>query len=656
MRRFLNKLFRGSRTTSSTRGGRPAPRRVTLQVERLEERLALSTTPPYFQILNVPASVQAGSSLTVEVVERGIINNFAASPRPATSANLFLGAQGATLSLGTVSLSDGIGFATVKLPTYAETGTLSAIAGSITGYAPLTLTPGPLTHFVVSAPSQATVNSPFQVTVTAEDALGNTVTSDNQAPRLTVSSGIFAISPLSWSNGVGTATVTQYAAGSMTLTAAAGSVTGSASVSVVPAEATHFQVTLEGGGTQVASGGVAVVDIKALDANGNLVTNFNQVPTLTASYGFPVSLDDISWFNGEGFADVTLTAPGTTTLTATAGKVTGTSSSFTVAPASYPWWSGYTINPSSGVTAVGGTWAQPADSGPNNADCLIWVGIDGNGSGTVEQCGTKMTMVNGQAQYYAFYELFGDQTPSSQSPNPNPTGPDYYEQYISGTTFPVHPGDTISAEVSLVPGTTNSFRFNMTDKPANGGPLETFSLVQTTQYVTPSRTSAEWIVENDQFPQQPLANFGQVTFTGAWAETGPTLSHPATIGPITSFADAQAVDMVTPARNPYTLPTTVALTGGASTSNTPGYLEPAAGVSSSSFTVSYAQPVNRAALPVSTVPSAAKAGGSALGTNAAADALFALDARDNRLGSTAALDALFALDAPGHHRRQELLW
>jgi hypothetical protein len=43
MRRFLNKLFRDFRTTSTARGGRGAPRRAALQVEGLEDRLVMTS-------------------------------------------------------------------------------------------------------------------------------------------------------------------------------------------------------------------------------------------------------------------------------------------------------------------------------------------------------------------------------------------------------------------------------------------------------------------------------------------------------------------------------------------------------------------------------------------------------------------------------------
>jgi hypothetical protein len=625
-----------------------------LSVEALEDRVVPSTTsivqPPSLQFRDVPASAQAGAKILVGVVESGgTTNNALVSSQASITANLFLASNGATLSLGSVSVLDGIGFTTVQLPSYPETAILEAVAGSLRVTTNLNITPGTLTHFVVSAPSQATAGTPFQVTVTAEDALGNTVTSDNQTPTLTASSAApVTVSGFQWANGIGRATVTQNKAGSMTLTAAAGSIKNSTSVSVISAVATHFQVTLDGGATELTSGVSSFVDLVALDANGKVVTNFNQTPTITASYGSPVTLGGIFWSNGKGFASVIAAAPGTTTLTFTAGKVTGTSKIITVVPSDSSDWSGYTIRTAtSSVTAVGATWVQPADFGPNNADGLIWVGIDGANNGTVEQCGTKMTMVNGKAEYSAFYELFGDQTPSSQSPNPNPTGPDFFETFIPATTFRVQPGDTISAAVFLVPTTTNSFMFEMTDKPANGGPLETFSLVQTPQFITAQRSSAEWIVENDNVPNQPLANYGQVTFTGAWAATGPTLSHPGSVGSVSSFLSAQAVEMTVVAKNPpvgVNPVHAVSIPSATTTSNTLGFLEPAAGVFSSSFTVSWF-PANGVLPPVSTALNAAIGHSSVLGSTAAVDVLFAHDAQHKPVRSTAAANAAVATAA-----------
>ena len=185
-------------------------------------------------------------------------------------------------------------------------------------------------------------------------------------------------------------------------------------------------------------------------------------------------------------------------------------------------WTGYAADPGSGVTAVGASWIEPTVSGPNGSKLSTWVGIDGWGGSTVEQCGVAATVVNGVAQYVAWYEFFGDQTPSNVSPNPNPKGPDYGQQNISTVTFPVYAGDQISASVSLVPGTTREFLFQMTDQSIKGGNPEIFSRDQAMQYVTPALSTAEWIDENPNYAAQPLANFGGMRFTGAWATVSST--------------------------------------------------------------------------------------------------------------------------------------
>jgi hypothetical protein len=62
MRRFLNKLFGNSRTTSTAHRGRQAPRRVTLQVEDLEERMVPSASS-----FNMHSVVEPATGRTVVV-------------------------------------------------------------------------------------------------------------------------------------------------------------------------------------------------------------------------------------------------------------------------------------------------------------------------------------------------------------------------------------------------------------------------------------------------------------------------------------------------------------------------------------------------------------------------------------------------------------
>jgi hypothetical protein len=70
-------------------------------------------------------------------------------------------------------------------------------------------------------------------------------------------------------------------------------------------------------------------------------------------------------------------------------------------------WSGYAVDSSKdSVSSVAGSWTVPAVAGSGTAYSSIWVGLDGSNSSTVEQIGTDSDVINGQAQYYAWYEMY----------------------------------------------------------------------------------------------------------------------------------------------------------------------------------------------------------------------------------------------------------
>ena len=89
-------------------------------------------------------------------------------------------------------------------------------------------------------------------------------------------------------------------------------------------------------------------------------------------------------------------------------------------------WSGYVAQSSAGksFSSVSGSWTQPAAStNSGQAYSAFWVGLGGAGnqSQALEQVGTSSDVVNGQTQYYAWYELV---------PAPE-----------TKLNLPVHPGD-----------------------------------------------------------------------------------------------------------------------------------------------------------------------------------------------------------------------
>jgi hypothetical protein len=172
-------------------------------------------------------------------------------------------------------------------------------------------------------------------------------------------------------------------------------------------------------------------------------------------------------------------------------------------------WSGYAVltnltSPQAGaVTSVSGTWVVPSVSGTGTAYSSAWVGIDGDGSNTVEQIGTDQDIVGGVAQYYAWYEM--------------------YPKYpVNLTNFPVKPGDKITASVTYLGKT--GFKLTITNSSNNNKRNNTFTTTQ--KCPSSKRLSAEWIMEAPwSSGVLPLANFGTVDFSNCTATlngvTGP---------------------------------------------------------------------------------------------------------------------------------------
>ncbi len=93
-------------------------------------------------------------------------------------------------------------------------------------------------------------------------------------------------------------------------------------------------------------------------------------------------------------------------------------------------WAGYDVT-GSGFTSVSATWTQPSVQPNYSVDTAssFWVGLDGDGSSTVEQCGTEADSTGGVVSYDAWYEMYPD-----------------YEVPIDGMT--ISPGDVMTGTVT----------------------------------------------------------------------------------------------------------------------------------------------------------------------------------------------------------------
>ncbi len=200
---------------------------------------------------------------------------------------------------------------------------------STSAAAPVTVSSGPLTHFVVTAPASATAGASFSVSMTAEDASGNTVAAYTGSQAITFSGpsnspgGAAPTYPssVSFSGGVGTASVTLYDAQSTTLTAAQSAATGTSGSIAVGAGANH-QIAASAVTPQTA-GTAFNVTLTAQDAWGNTPGTLSGTksmsfsgPASSPNGSAPVYPATASFSAGHATASVTLKDAQTTTVTA----------------------------------------------------------------------------------------------------------------------------------------------------------------------------------------------------------------------------------------------------------------------------------------------------------------------------------------------------
>jgi hypothetical protein len=152
-------------------------------------------------------------------------------------------------------------------------------------------------------------------------------------------------------------------------------------------------------------------------------------------------------------------------------------------------WSGYSaIN---GLyTSVSANWTQPtATCTSATTYSSFWVGLDGDGSNTVEQTGTSADCSGGTPRYYAWYEM--------------------YPKFPTNLSLAIRAGDSISASVT----TDGGGRFTLTLTDNTTGQTNV-----TTQRLNHAKlASAEVIAEapSSSGGVLPLTNFGKVGFSSA---------------------------------------------------------------------------------------------------------------------------------------------
>jgi len=142
-------------------------------------------------------------------------------------------------------------------------------------------------------------------------------------------------------------------------------------------------------------------------------------------------------------------------------------------------------------TRVSASWAEPAVTcAAGQTFSSFWVGLDGDGTSTVEQTGTEADCANGAASYQGWFEMF-------------PAAPVFFSKSVK-------PGDAMSA--SVVANGGGAFTLTLTDS-TQGWTKTTHQTADTAQL-----GSAEIIAEapsSGAGTVLPLSDFGAVNFTDA---------------------------------------------------------------------------------------------------------------------------------------------
>ncbi len=196
---------------------------------------------------------------------------------------------------------------------------------------------GPMDHFGVSAPASVTSLTHHNVTVTAQDAFGDTVPDYAGTVHLTSTDSAFiAPADSTLTNGTRIFDIVLKTAGTQTVTATdtvTSSLTGtSGNITVNPGAAAALAVTVPASAT---AGSAVSVSVTAFDAFGNVATGYAGTVAFTSS-DIAATLPAASTLtSGVGSFSVTFKTAGNRTVTATdtvSSSVTGTSAFVTVNP------------------------------------------------------------------------------------------------------------------------------------------------------------------------------------------------------------------------------------------------------------------------------------------------------------------------------------
>jgi Peptidase A4 family len=172
-------------------------------------------------------------------------------------------------------------------------------------------------------------------------------------------------------------------------------------------------------------------------------------------------------------------------------------------------WSGYVVSGAGPYSSVSASWIQTAVNcaATPTGFSAFWVGIDGNGSNTVEQTGSEANCSRGGASYAAWYEMFPKRS--------------------FGFPDKVEAGDHFTASVTV--GARGRFQLTLSDA------TQRWSETVTRKRRGAKKISAEVIAEapSSRRGVLPLADFGTLEFSGASVDGSLLTSSTPGIEPLT---------------------------------------------------------------------------------------------------------------------------
>jgi hypothetical protein len=154
-------------------------------------------------------------------------------------------------------------------------------------------------------------------------------------------------------------------------------------------------------------------------------------------------------------------------------------------------WSGFAAT-GGGFTSISASWVEPTGKCTSATTySSFWVGIDGDGSNSVEQTGSEVDCSGGSPQYYSWYEM--------------------YPAYPVNFSNTVRPGDHFTGSVTY----NGSGKFTMKLSDTTQG----WSRSVSKTYSPAQRYSVEVIAEapSSSTGVLPLTDFGTVNFTNSLA-------------------------------------------------------------------------------------------------------------------------------------------